>query len=300
MNAVPLVSVIIPTFNRAHHLPRSIRSALAQTYPNVEVIIVNDASTDDTAAVLATFTDPRLRCLQHSTNQGAPAARNTGIGAARGEYVAFLDSDDEWVPEKLTIQMNALLEKRAKFCYCQTWTQTPSGIQQIVPQQPYHGGSLLKYLICDGGAMQTSGLVVHRDLCVPFDSTQFPHDDWDWVVRVFPGAEKAVFVAQPLYWFHTDAPARACDSPSAPLYERGQPFLRKHAAEIAAYPQIHRHLMWWYAGHAQSSGNTSLALRILFHHRVFPSLRQRPSATKLWIKCLLALVLRRSRRAGTG
>ena len=105
---MPRVSVIVPTYNRASSLPRAIDSALEQTIGDLEVVVVDDGSTDHTASVLADYDDPRVRPVVHATNRGANVARNTGIDHARGEYVAFLDSDDEWHREKLERQLEAL------------------------------------------------------------------------------------------------------------------------------------------------------------------------------------------------
>src|SRR6056297_2960635 len=106
------VSVIIPTYNRAKTLLRAIDSALAQTIDDLEVVVVDDGSTDNTESVLAAYDDPRVRPVIHETNQGANVARNTGLEHACGEYVAFLDSDDEWHPAKLERQL-AVLEERS-------------------------------------------------------------------------------------------------------------------------------------------------------------------------------------------
>ncbi|NGM70458.1 glycosyltransferase [Natronolimnobius sp. AArcel1] len=107
------VSVVIPTYNRAPTLPRALESTLAQTIDDLEILVVDDGSTDDTASVLATYqdVDSRVRPVVHATNQGANVARNTGIEHARGEYIAFLDSDDEWHPEKLERQLAALEDR---------------------------------------------------------------------------------------------------------------------------------------------------------------------------------------------
>ena len=101
----PVVSVIIPTYNRAHLIGRAIRSVLDQTYQDWELIVVDDASTDDIPGIVKGFTDGRVKYIRHDENKGAAAARNTGIQAARGAYIAFLDSDDEWLPEKLERQV---------------------------------------------------------------------------------------------------------------------------------------------------------------------------------------------------
>ena len=104
----PKVSVIIPTYNRADLLPRAVNSVLAQTYQDYEVIIVDDYSPDDTQEVIAAFTDPRVRFIRHKTNRRQSASINTGIANARGEYIAFLDDDDEWLPNKLRGQTEIL------------------------------------------------------------------------------------------------------------------------------------------------------------------------------------------------
>ncbi len=106
----PTVSVILPTYNRAHLVGRAIQSVLRQTWENLELIIVDDGSTDDTGEVVRDFKDERLRYLGYGHNTGAAAARNRGIRASRGRYVAFQDSDDEWMPRKLERQVKAFAE----------------------------------------------------------------------------------------------------------------------------------------------------------------------------------------------
>jgi len=101
----PLVSVVIPTHNRAHLLGRAIRSALQQTFSDFELIVVDDASTDETERIAKRFHDERLKYMRHASNLGAPVARNTGISNARGDYIGLLDDDDEWYPEKLEKQV---------------------------------------------------------------------------------------------------------------------------------------------------------------------------------------------------
>lgn len=110
-NSNPTVSVIIPTYNRAHLVARAICSVIAQTYQDFEIIVVDDASKDNTEEVVRRLGDHRIRYIQHEGNRGGSAARNTGIRAAHGEYIAFLDSDDEWLPEKLERQVASLRAK---------------------------------------------------------------------------------------------------------------------------------------------------------------------------------------------
>ena len=105
MSENPTVSIIIPTYNRACLLPEAVNSALDQTFQDFELIIVDDGSTDGTEEQVKSFQDHRIRYFRHQTNIGASAARNTGIRKAKGEYLAFLDSDDLWMPQKLESQL---------------------------------------------------------------------------------------------------------------------------------------------------------------------------------------------------
>ena len=100
-----LISVIIPCYNRERSIERAVRGVLGQSYANLELIVVDDASSDRSAEIVEAIDDPRLRLIRHETNRGASAARNTGIDAARAELLAFQDSDDNWFPEKLAVQM---------------------------------------------------------------------------------------------------------------------------------------------------------------------------------------------------
>src|SRR3712207_6134618 len=110
--AVPAVSVILPVYNRASTLAQCVTTVQAQTFSDWELVAVDDASQDESCAVIERFNDSRIRLVRHERNQGPSAARNTGIKAARGKYIALLDSDDEWLPGKLAAQV-ALLESGA-------------------------------------------------------------------------------------------------------------------------------------------------------------------------------------------
>ncbi|GAB2929842.1 hypothetical protein GCM10027181_30980 [Rheinheimera gaetbuli] len=117
----PLVSVIIPCYNNAAMLSSAITSVLTQDYANIEVIVIDDGSTDDSISVLSQFGD-KITLIQQ-TNQGPAAARNAGLQAAAGEYIAFNDSDDLWLPGKLTEQVSYLQQHpNVGLCYC-GWTE---------------------------------------------------------------------------------------------------------------------------------------------------------------------------------
>jgi glycosyltransferase involved in cell wall biosynthesis len=111
----------MPVYNRAHLLGRAIRSVLAQTFVDLELLVVDDGSSDGTADVVGSFGDPRLRLVRLPRRGGVGRARNVGIGQARGDLVAFLDSDDEWLPSKLEQQIARLRQHSAghTFVSCQ-------------------------------------------------------------------------------------------------------------------------------------------------------------------------------------
>src|SRR5258706_7912213 len=101
MSDKPLVSVVIATYNMARYLPLAVRSALDQTYKNIEVLVVNDGSTDDTQSVMAPFlNDPRVKYYTQE-NKGQAGTKNRGIRQSKGDYIAFLDADDMWALNKL-------------------------------------------------------------------------------------------------------------------------------------------------------------------------------------------------------
>lgn len=117
-----MVSIIVPIYNREEYIGRAIQSILQQTYDKYEIIVVDDGSTDNTYQVIQQITDDRIRYIRLEQNQGVGHARNVGIRESKYDYIAFLDSDDEWLPDKLQLQMEKLMEssERVGFVYCRT------------------------------------------------------------------------------------------------------------------------------------------------------------------------------------
>ena len=113
----PIFTVITPTYNRCYILWRAIQSVLGQTFPFFEFLIIDDASTDDTERQVKIFTDPRIRYFKLKKNKGPAAARNYGLKKARGEYVAYLDSDNEWNKEFLEVMHNGFLKNKDKVLF---------------------------------------------------------------------------------------------------------------------------------------------------------------------------------------
>lgn len=180
----PRVSVVIPTFNRADNVQRAVASALAQTESDLEVIVVDDGSTDDTAA---RFNDlpPRVRYIRQP-NGGASRARNTGLRAARGELIALLDSDDEWLPEKLALQLAAMGDKYVASA-CRHVHVNADGSRQDKPELlPGRDNHLFRDLY-NNLSLKTSSLVFRRHLLdkIGLFNERFPiSNDWDFFLRL--------------------------------------------------------------------------------------------------------------------
>lgn len=199
MREAPLVSVIVPTRDRAGLLGRTLASALAQRAAALEVVVVDDASSDGTAALLAAMVDERVRTIRHDRTLGVSAARNTGLSAARGRWVAFLDDDDLWSPRKLDRQLDALAGSPA--CgWVIDGSVVVDGDLRIIgaqppPIEPDLSGSLLAGNVVPGGA---SGVVADRQLVADvggFDPELSLLADWDLWTRLALRSPVAAVVA---------------------------------------------------------------------------------------------------------
>ena len=180
------VSVIIPVYNRAHLIAATIGSVLAQTFSNFEIIVVDDGSTDDVSAVLQSIPDDRIIYVRQ-LNRGASAARNRGIDNARGTYVAFLDSDDCFLPNHLERAIRALDGGDSTAIYAPVIAVRDEGVSVIKPPRGLKPGEdMAVYLMCDRGFVQTSGLVLHRLLArqVRYREDARFGDDTDFAIRL--------------------------------------------------------------------------------------------------------------------
>lgn len=133
-----LVSVIMPVFNAEETVARAVASVQAQDYPDWELVLIEDGSSDGSADLCADLAaaDPRIRILRQPRNSGAAAARNSGLKIARGRYIAFLDADDEWLPEKLSCQLAFMQARGAHFSYTGFWRQRGTERHQVrVPER---------------------------------------------------------------------------------------------------------------------------------------------------------------------
>lgn len=127
-----MVSVIVPTYNREKQIERALRSIFRQTYKNYEIIVIDDGSTDQTQEIVSRMKDARIQYIRSEHNQGAAHARNVGIQASKYDYIAFLDSDDEWHPDKLEKQMRKILtaSREVGMIYCRMHGAQEGGHEQ--------------------------------------------------------------------------------------------------------------------------------------------------------------------------
>ncbi|MFP5228635.1 MAG: glycosyltransferase family 2 protein [Acidobacteriota bacterium] len=211
----PLVSAVIPTCGRARLLMSAVRSALRQTWTNLEVIVIVDGPDRETEAALESVRDSRMRVIILPASCGGSEARNAGVRAARGNWIAFLDDDDEWLPEKIERQMHAAHAMPDWFpvVSCRLIAQSSSTSRVLPPRTYQPPQPIADYLFCrkglrdPGGVLQTSTLLAPRDLllAVPFHSGLALHQDWDWLIRVTSHTGVGVsMVRQPLAIWRVD------------------------------------------------------------------------------------------------
>ncbi|HKI97600.1 MAG TPA: glycosyltransferase family 2 protein [bacterium] len=180
------VSVIIPTFNRAHTIGRAIASALAQTQPVAEILVIDDASTDDLAGALAPF-GSAVRCIRHDVNQGAPAARNTGLREAACDWVAFLDSDDAWLPHKLERQRAFMVQYDLDASSTNCRFVWPGADQSEPADRPYGAPMGLDAFVWGCFISPGTNLVARKQCMLDIGGydTRYPrYEDWDLLIRL--------------------------------------------------------------------------------------------------------------------
>ena len=220
----PIVSVVIPTHNRAALMLRAVKSALTQTLSEIEVIVVVDGPDPDSIDAIATINDPRLFAVHLPRSVGGSCARNIGIEKGMGEFVALLDDDDEWLPNKLSAQLAVARTSNHQFSVVTTRliARRPGG-DEIWPQRQRRVSEpMCEYLFCrensfrqGEGFIQTSTLFAPRVLMleVPFKEGLPRHQDWDWLMRAasYPGVEFS-WVWEELVIYHIDSHRKSISS----------------------------------------------------------------------------------------
>ncbi len=206
-----MVSVILPTFNREKTILRAIESVLNQTYTFLELIIVDDGSTDDTEQVVASVTDERIRYIRLPEHTSPAHARNVGIGEARYDYIAFQEATDEWLPEKLELQMAKLLSAppAVGLVYCRM--KTGEGMKKtIIPTNFVAAdrleGKIFRPLLVSNVVFPQ--MILMRRACLEsvglFHEKCAKCEDWEFILRAAKDWDFA-FVDQILLYYNRDA-----------------------------------------------------------------------------------------------
>jgi glycosyltransferase involved in cell wall biosynthesis len=232
---MPQLSIIIPVFNRAHCISRALASVRGQGVRDFELIIGDDASTDDTWEVVRRES-PSARLARLEVNSGAAATRNAALRIATGEYLAFLDSDDEWLPGKLAAQLD-YLEKHPEVAACATshiYQLRDGRRREVIVEnpldwsvrlqsgQPFHGAStpLVRRSVLESVGMQDESLRVL--------------EDWDWMLRIAQ-KHRVHVVPEPLALIHENSPSNADFT-----FLSTERFLAKHDKAFLSVGPAHR------------------------------------------------------------
>jgi glycosyltransferase involved in cell wall biosynthesis len=288
MNSGALASIIIPFYNRIEDTLKAISSALGQTYEHIEVIVVDDGSTNPINDHVI-LDDPRITLVKHPKNMGANAARNTGFKNSTGNWICFLDSDDTWVPNKLQIMIDALnnnLDHSIGYC----------GINHVLngdiigKNLPTQSGNIYDQLLSSNIVGSTSVPVISRKVMNRiggFDETLKSAQDWDLWIRI---AEKDfLFLAIPSVLVNYSVPTNANHISHSlnPFWNGRMQFLKKHKHR---YKGIHKSAL----GQVYSDMGFLLIHRFNDRTKAFKcfihSLKNNPSRLKSWRGLIATLI----------
>ena len=186
--SAPRTSIIIPTYNRAGVVGRAIQSVLAQSFHDWELLVVDDGSSDNAESVVASFDEGRIQLIRHPYNRGKSAARNTGVGRARGEWISFLDSDDEWEPDKLYWEHERIrsVSDSVGLLYCGKRIREDNG-RLLRVRMPTKEGQVYQSLLEWDFIGSCSRVTVRREAVLGaggYDETFANTEDWDLWLRI--------------------------------------------------------------------------------------------------------------------
>lgn len=293
-----LVSIVLPTYNRVRTLERAVNSVLNQSYAAVELIIVDDGSTDGTRELVASFDDARIRFVPLDQNRGVSHARNTGLRLATGEYIAFQDSDDEWLAGKLEQQVNAARAAAAKHpavCVFHTKIMYVAGSVlgdrpnmvfciPALPRTPSR--EYLLRSICRHNLISTQTLLMNRAALQRvhgFDELLANNEDWDFAISLIRNTE-AVFLDEPLVMTYLQ------DDSVSHLTRRGARSQLRIALKLLRDPDVDRQVVgnhlsaigWWIS----KLGNPKLA-----RAPIFKAVSMSPGDWKSWARLVASEML---------
>jgi len=255
------VSVVIPTHNRLHLLAQTLHTVLAQDV-DLEVIVVDEASSDGTAEWLAGLRDLRVTTIRHDEPRGVPTARNAGISASQGDWVAFVDDDDLWLPDKLVAQLEAARHAGRRWAYggALDVTSEPRLLRVTVPTA-VESARLPWVNVVPGGG---SNVVVERELLEDvggFDVDLRPAEDWDMWIRLWQRAAPAVVSAPVMaYRLHPGNSSRKVDDMLAALEVLDRRYRGERGGEGLDWDDAFR----WIGASALRAGDIAAARRVAF------------------------------------
>lgn len=281
-----MLSVVIPTHNRAETIERAIWSVLVQGVENLEIIVVDDASTDATEQVVKALDDQRIRYIRHETNRGAPAARNTGIAAAGGDLIAFQDSDDEWMSDKLIKQLQLFEAGGDEVDVVYSGFQRQSHGTRIYipgPRVACRHGNILQQLLWSN-FVGTPTMVIRRKCFEKsgiFDERMPRYQDWELAIRL---AKHYPFhlIDEPLVIAHETAGNISSDDANG---VRGvKIILEKHRPLFEQQPVI-------LASHLFNIGQYNCLKGKMAEGRLYflKALKTRPQSVKTWIGLIASM-----------
>ena len=229
-----LISVIIPTYNRRNVIMKSVESVLGQTYKNLELIIVDDASTDETYQLFENIYDKRLKYLRYEKNQGACYARNYGVDHAVGEYIAFQDSDDIWHPTKLEEEMHLLIDDNSDIVFC--------GMNRRDSRHTFYypatdidlSGNIVEQILTDN-VISTQTMLMKRKVLddIKFDVSFKRFQDWDFSLQAALNNYKISYLKKALVDSKIQANSISVSAKTGMAYEH---LFEKYRIEYEKYP----------------------------------------------------------------
>lgn len=214
-NTPAIVSVVIPTRHRPQIVSRAVRSALAQTLQAIEVVVVVDGPDLETVKALSQINDSRLKIVELAKNIGASGARNAGVRESNGTWIAFLDDDDEWLPQKLHLQLEVAQKSQFKFPVVSSRFIALTSKGELIwprrllaPNEPLSDYLFARNSLFAGeGFMQTSTFFTKKELLIktPFSENKYKHEDWEWLLQVSKLEDVGIeFVAEPTAYWYSD------------------------------------------------------------------------------------------------
>ena len=282
------VSVIIPSYNRADLIKRAVQSVLNQTYQDFEIIVVDDGSTDNTKQIVKSFNDKRISYIYHKKNMGAPAARNRGIKSGRGQYFAFLDSDDEWLPEKLEKSLKKFLslDSDVGLVYSNFFITGDGGRQKKALDRKGPEGKISRDLLRKSFIQMSATLIKSGCLAkIRFDERLPTDQDRDFFIRICQHWN-AAYIDEPLSIWHAEDVRQRISTSSDILSKKAKKnilFLKKYKTDFEDIPRVYAKYLLFLGNHLILQGEIKKGREYLL-----AGIKIWPFNMKLWVILLLS------------